>query len=244
MTTEPEAKPPKKDPRIGAKNGGRVNAIHRKFLVSAYARSDSPKVIEAAWERAFPGRPFPSRQARSRYQPPEVFEGKYCILFEKERAAWLAHLPPFAQKRKRMQELNDMAESLRERASEAADKRSEITTQDERGTTMKIIKPSRIELERELRATLAQMDEEVGRHYNLDLNLKAPIQLVSLGGIPTSEETDELTGSTALPPARDENIVEGEFSALALNREEDKEPEDEESEGEEEPELVFGEAEG
>ena len=157
--------------------GHSLTTEQRLFFVESFARYMTTQEVLRAWAERWPQVSPPSVQALYRYRPPLVLQGPHAEAFTTERDRYRADLPAFAEKHKRLECLHEMAESLRGRIDGLQnDERREVTADlyDEEAPkrakkgTVRTIRATRAELERDLRQTLSQIDDEMGKVIRLE----------------------------------------------------------------------------
>ena len=163
--------------------GHNLTTEQRLFFVESFARYMTVQEVIRAWVERWPGVQPPSAQALYRYRPPLVLQGQYAEAFQTERDRYRADLPAFAEKHKRLECLHEMVQSLRDRiAALPSDERREVVadlyeddspdgvtrSQRRRKGVVKTVRATRLELERALRETCAQIDDEMGKVIRLE----------------------------------------------------------------------------
>ena len=180
-------------------SGHNLTSDQRMFLVHAFARYMTTAEARRAWEERWPDAPFPAPPSIYRYRPPLVLQGPHAEAFTTERDRYRADLPAFAEKHKRLECLHEMAESLRGRIDGLQnDERREVTADlyDEEAPkrakkgTVRTIRATRAELERDLRQTLSQIDDEMGKVIKLEHSGSVTLSYLDLLRAATQDKTD------------------------------------------------------
>ena len=148
--------------------GKNLTSDQRAFLVTAFACYQTVQEVLRSWAEHWPDSPVPSAQALYNYRLPLVLQGPHAEAFQTERDRYKADLPAFAAKDRRIAELCKMVESLDSRIAACVDdERREVTAKTDKGI-VRSIRATRVELEREKRATLDQIDNEMGKVIKLE----------------------------------------------------------------------------